>query len=330
MHKEDLVRRDGDRVFVPIFRPKNMGKHLAVDEKNISGNCYTILRNRDTNKIVFMADTLKKSELVEIARRIPFSERVGVESLTRDMAENFLWFGREAFPNSAQITDKFHLIRLAGEQVQGVRTRHRQKYLTKKRSLTVLNGKIRELEKRFEKEADSETLKQLEKHKSARAKLLKELSASYSNGDTPLELLSRSKGLLWKAKGEWTETQKKRAEILFRAYPEIKEAYEALHRLRAILIPFRKDPIVTEKRLETKRQKLASFASNLLESSCPELKNLATTLSENRNFILNYFRKNETNAKAEALNQNIQRFISVNYGARNTEFFFYRLGKVFA
>jgi len=46
--------------------------------------------------------------------------------------------------------------------------------------------------------------------------------------------------------------------------------------------------------------------------------------------IINYFIAKETNAKAEALNQNLQRFINVNYGARNSDFFLYRVKIHFA
>jgi hypothetical protein len=41
--------------------------------------------------------------------------------------------------------------------------------------------------------------------------------------------------------------------------------------------------------------------------------------------FINYFIAKETNATAEALNQNLQRFINVNYGARNSDFFLYRV-----
>ena len=46
--------------------------------------------------------------------------------------------------------------------------------------------------------------------------------------------------------------------------------------------------------------------------------------------ISRYFYRRENNAKAEALNQNLQCFISVNYGARNTDFFLYRVALHFS
>jgi len=46
--------------------------------------------------------------------------------------------------------------------------------------------------------------------------------------------------------------------------------------------------------------------------------------------IINYFIAKETNAKAEALNNNLQRFVNVNYGARNTDFFLYKIKLLFS
>jgi transposase len=56
-----------------------------------------------------------------------------------------------------------------------------------------------------------------------------------------------------------------------------------------------------------------------------ELKNIAFMLKRNMANILHYFIAKETNAKAEALNRNLQRFISANYGTRNIDFFLFRI-----
>ena len=67
-----------------------------------------------------------------------------------------------------------------------------------------------------------------------------------------------------------------------------------------------------------------------MESKVEEIRNIATFLRSNSTPILRYFYRRESSAKAEALNQNLQRFISVNYGARNTDFFLYRVALHFS
>ena len=55
------------------------------------------------------------------------------------------------------------------------------------------------------------------------------------------------------------------------------------------------------------------------------MKNIAYLIKRNFGQIINYFIAKETNATAEVLNQNIQRFINVNHGARNSDFFLYKV-----
>ena len=67
-----------------------------------------------------------------------------------------------------------------------------------------------------------------------------------------------------------------------------------------------------------------------MESKVEEVCNIANFLRSNSTPILRCFYRRENNAKAEALNQNLQRFISINYGARNTDFFLYRVALHFS
>ena len=55
------------------------------------------------------------------------------------------------------------------------------------------------------------------------------------------------------------------------------------------------------------------------------MKNIAFQLDKNTGQIVNYFLAMETNARAKALNRNLQCFINTNYGARNVDFFFVRI-----
>jgi transposase len=46
--------------------------------------------------------------------------------------------------------------------------------------------------------------------------------------------------------------------------------------------------------------------------------------------IINYFRQDATNAKAERLNGKIKRFIAQNYGLKDKDFFLYRTAGYFS
>lgn len=299
--RHDLVVQEGyseQRIKVPIFKPDNLGDYLAIDEKTIDGICYTILSNRETNKIVMMAATLKVKHLTALLSQIPVTQRYSVKSITRDLSASYEWLCRACFPNAYQVADKFHIIREVLEQLQSTRIRHRQELLA------------------LERKKNKTTLEKLS------------LNEECANGDTLKQLLHRSRGLLFKREHEWTEEQSSRAIELFKRYPEIKEIYKYCQKIRQWYNPIRENS--TPKKLDTKKAKLDLLIEEGLESEVEEMKNIATYMKRHKTNITYYFIQKETNAKAEALNQNLQRFISVNYGARNSDFFLYRVNKQFS
>lgn len=270
---------------------------MAIDEKTIDGTGYTILSNRQTSKIALMASTFKVKHLIKLVSRFDIEKRMQVESLSRDMASNYDWFGRQAFMNAYQVVDKFHVIKHAVEQLQAVRIRYRQQELAIRREAA-------KNKQRYTEEV-------------------------LSNGDTTLQLLARSRGLLFSSPDKWTEHQKQRAKVLFEKYPEIKEAYLLIQRLRQWLRP-PKGKTTYQVTRDKKLQQIKALLRDFKRSGIDEMKNVALMINKNIAQIINYFIAKETNAKAEALNQNLQRFINVNYGARNSDFFLYRVKIHFA
>ncbi len=289
-----LIKQQGvlKNIAVPIFEPKNLGEFIAIDEKTINGQIYTIISNRKTNKIILMAATIKTSELMKILQEIDLEKRMQVKSLSRDMAQNYDWLGRQAFMNAYHVVDKFHVIKNTMEQLQAIRIQYRQQELTKRR----------------EAKANKQDYPEIE----------------LPNGDTVLQLLARSRGLLFLLPNEWSEHQKQRAKILFELYPEIKTAYRLVLRIRRWFSPPKGKTTYSVTR-DKKKEQLNTLLKELVRSGIDEMKNIAFLLKKNMGQIINYFIAKETNAKAEALNQNLQRFINVNYGARNTNFFLFRV-----
>ncbi len=285
------------KIAVPILKEENLGSQMAVDEKNINGTGYTILSNRQTNKIALMASTFKTDELMQIIENFDIEKRMQVKSLSRDMAPNYDWLGRQAFMNAYHIIDKFHVIKNLMEQLQAIRIRYRQSELAKRREAHQSNQKY--------------------------------IETKLSNGDTTLQLLARSRGLLFKVPDKWSEQQKQRAQVLFDLYPEIKTAYYLVLRIRNWFKP-PKEKLVYPQTKKFKKELLIGLLDELLKSGIDEMKNVASLLKRNIEQIVNYFINKETNAKAEALNRNLQRFINMNYGARNVDFFLYRIKIHFA
>ena len=55
-----------------------------------------------------------------------------------------------------------------------------------------------------------------------------------SNGDTPKQLLARSRYIIAKKPNNLTENQKIRIELLFKLYPELEKAYKHTLEFRSI------------------------------------------------------------------------------------------------
>lgn len=89
---------------IPMLNEKNMGSTICIDEKNINGDCYTIVSNPETNKIVLMVNTLRASQIVYLMRSNISQEALfAVSCVTRDMAPNYDWVARELFPNAYKL-----------------------------------------------------------------------------------------------------------------------------------------------------------------------------------------------------------------------------------
>ena len=294
--KDDLeVYQDGQYtdIAVPIVAPEHLGSQMGIDEKTIDGTCYTILSNRQTNKIALMAATLKSDHLMQlITTHFDIEQRMQVKSLSRDMAENYDWLGRQAFMNTYHVIDKFHVIKNILEQLQAIRIRYRQEELAKRR------------EAKKNKQSYHQPI--------------------LSNGDTILQLLARSRGLLFITPNKWSEHQKQRAKLLFSKYPEIETAYHQVMKIRKWFTP-PTGKTTYQKTRNRKRKELKVLLKEFTDSGIEEIQNIADSIKTHMGQILHYFVKKETNAKAEALNRNLQRFINVNYGARNTQYFLYRV-----
>ena len=88
----------------------NLGADMAIDEKQIGGDFYTILTNRNSGKIALLAQTIKVSELSQIIPKFGL-RGFYVKSITRDLSPAYDWFSRQFFCNALHTADKFHIIR---------------------------------------------------------------------------------------------------------------------------------------------------------------------------------------------------------------------------
>lgn len=311
---ENKRGRGTETIRVPILKAENIGKNMAVDEKQIGEEMHTILSNRDTGKIAMIARSITSSVLTKAIASIGEKADL-VETLTRDLSSTYAKFGHEAFPNASQIADKFHIIKALLDSCQAVRIRYRQDALREQRA------KYEEYKKQ-EKQRKEQSQKLGEIYKKKKFSYQEEL---LENGDTIMEALARSRYLLFKYRGDWTLKQEKRANALFNKFPEIEKVYDLACDFRNWM---KKSNVGCK--ISELRKILSGWYKKVEETEIDEMLNFKSMVERNSMVILNYFRFGATNAIAENINSKIQRFVMINQGTRDREFFYFRLDNYFS
>jgi len=313
-YQHDLPLANGERVRVPIYKEENFGVAMSIDEKQIGEDMHSILSNRETGKIALMVRSMRYEDLHRLLNEGSLICRK-VETLTRDLSPLYAKVGNELFPNSSPVADKFHIIRSLLEAAQDVRARHRQDLLRDRRLKY-------QAHKKQEKERKKECLLLGEEYV---CKAFKYEEEELSNGETLLEALARSRYLLFKYPDDWTLSQQKRARALFEKYPEIEKVYERCCEFRNWM---KKENIGKSIGLLT--DKLKDWMQKVEQDDIDEMLNFKSMVERNSLPILNYFRFGATNAMAENINSQIQRFIMINQGTRDREFSYFRMAKYFS
>jgi transposase len=277
----------------------NISPCLSIDETAFSsGELYTIVTNKAAKgrkgSIVAMIKGTQADRIIEVLQKIPKRLRYQVREVTVDMAASLNLAVKRCFPNAERVIDRFHVQQLAFEAVQETRIHYRWQAL----------------------EEENQAIEQ------ARKQQVTYIAQVLPNGDSPKQLLARSRYLLFKQPRLWTREQRQRAELLFQHYPVIHKAYQLSLRLGDL---YRS---CTCKEQAFKR--LALWYNNVEEAGLPSFKTLARTIQNHYLGILNFFNNRATNAAAESFNAKIKAFRNAMRGVRDVEFFLFRLMKLHA
>jgi transposase len=282
-----------------LIFPENIGPYLSIDETALSrGELYTIITNKSAKgkkgSIVAIFAGTKIEPIVEELLKISLEKRVKVKEITLDMANSMKIIAKKCFPKAIQVTDRFHVQKLAIEALQDIRIKHRWDAI----------------------DIENEQIKQ------ARLTNTTYRSQMFDNEDTRKQLLARSRYLLYKSPQNWTENQYQRSRILFKEYPDIKLAYDLVQGLRNIFN--------TTTSIQVGYTKLAHWYKDVEQSGFKTFNTVANTITVNYRSILNYFINRSTNASAESFNAKIKAFRAQFRGVKNVEFFLFRLTTIFA
>ena len=171
---------------VYIAKPEHVGEYMALDDKQIGNQTYSIMTNSITGKIAFLVPTVKAEEL-KIAIKYLGDSINEIRSISCDMAPSYLNFCENSFKDCTIVIDKFHVIKYVYDAIQKVRMSIKAALL-----LSLPKGK------RTKKEGETWTI---------------------------IEQLHRSRYLLNQSVEDWTKEGKEMMEGLFKSFPNLETAY---------------------------------------------------------------------------------------------------------
>jgi transposase len=179
-----------------LIFPENMGSSLSIDDVNLSmGKLYAVVTNKAAkgkkSSIVAIIAVTKSAIVISYLQKLDLKKRNQVTEITLDIANSMKLIAEKSFPKAKQVTDRFHVQKLALKAVQEVRIRLKWDALDKE------NVRITE----------------------AQVNKTPFVPKEFSNGDTAKQLLTRSRFLLYKSPNKWSESQKESAAIVFEEYP---------------------------------------------------------------------------------------------------------------
>lgn len=273
--------------------PENFGEFMAIDETSLSnGTTYTILTNRQRKgqkgTIAAIIKGTRADPIVEdIFQSVKSQERFNIKEITLDMANSMDWISRQIAPNAVKTLDRFHVEQLVFDAVQSMRIRHRWDAIEK--------------EEEFSKNYNRVPV--------------------YKNGDTPKQLLARSRWLLFRKNEKWSQQQRERAEILFEKYPDLKTGYD-------LVFEFKK--VYNLDNPDSAKRYLKSWCKQATDSKLTEFITLAKSIQRYIGGIANYFHYKGTNASAENFHAKLKHFIATLRGVNDKNFFFFRILQFYA
>lgn len=282
-----------------VLFEKNIGSYVGLDEVALSrGELYTILINKEAKgkkgSIIAIIKGTDVKTVCNVLLKMSRRRRFQVREITLDMATNMELIARTCFPAAKRVTDRFHVQKLAFDAVQEMRIKARWQAL------------------------DRESIDMAV----AKAKGERYIAPTFENGDSLKQLLARSRYLLFKKESLWMNSQKQRAEILFREYPNIRKAYYLSMQLGLIYHQAKtKDVALT---------RLAKWYDQVDKSGFLPFGTIVRTIQTHYLNIINFFDKRSTNAASESFNAKIKAFRSQFRGVTDKAFFLFRLTKLYA
>ena len=309
-----------------VLLAKNLGKHCSLDETSLCDEVYTILSNKEghgkNGTVIAVVKGTKADVVSSTLMQIPQSEREKVTEITMDFSDCMYSIAKQCFPNATIVIDCFHIVQRLCESLEEMRLKFKRLAATEAKKEAVAFAKNEDRKAKRRAQYRKKHPKNKKEHRGRkRIRKQKYKPTLLDNGETKVELLTRSRNMLAQSGDKWGDSKKERAKILFSLYPQMSEAYSLVCKVRAI---FR----MNISREEAKK-KLHEWYKEVNNCTLREVKAARDAIKRKEEDVLNYFINRSTNASAESLNSKIKGFRAQLHGIADIPFFLYRVCTIF-
>lgn len=309
-----------------VLLPQNLGERCSIDETSFCNEVYTILSNKEGHgrkgSIIAIVRGTKADVVSSIIRQIPETERCRVTEITMDFSDSMYSIASRCFPNATIVIDCFHIVQRLCDGIEELRLKFKRLAMTKSRKEAAAFAKEEDRKagnrNRWRRKHPKNPK---EKRGRKRIRKRKYKPRVLGNGETEVEMLTRSRNMLAQSGDKWSESKRERAGILFGLYPDMGEAYSLICKVRNIF----------KKRISPKqaREELHAWYKEVNACTLREIKSARDCIKAKEEHVLNYFRNRSTNAAAESLNSKIKGFRAQLHGIADIPFFLYRVCTIF-
>lgn len=187
------------------FNADNIGPYMSLDETCLSnGEVWTFLTNKEgkggKGTLAAAIPGTRSDDIISIlVNAMGKSVRRRVKEVTCDLSPSMMLIAEEVFYNAYVVNDRFHVQQVHNEAVDEIRIDIRRKLIAEE------NERDRSMP-----------------------------PITRSNGETVRQIPARSKHTLMMSSNKWTDIQRHRANILFKHFPILRDAYNLAMSLRKI------------------------------------------------------------------------------------------------
>ena len=243
--------------------------------------------------LVAMIRGVASENVIDRLKLLGLSKSRKVRTVTADLSGSMKYIASRVFPSAQQISDRFHVQQLMSQAIDDMRIELRWDVI-KTENEHVRTCRRQKIQYRPKIEANGETLRQI---------------------------MARSKHIMTRNMSKWNDAQRKRAEILFGYYPQLKTAYNLSMKLTDIYNQRITAPVA--------RLKLARWSNDLERFDPVRFKTVIDSFTTHSDTIVNYFNDRLTNASAESFNAKIKDLRRQFRGINDTAFFIFRLSALY-